>query len=140
MARTEKTTKRMSTKAAKVLAGPGSSSTAKSLAGSALTQAHRSKQTSGKLASKAGKALASKSSGKTVRRLAGSVLTQREDKRTSKSTKSSAGSALTQHVSTRRTDAGKSERRVLTPISSGSLDRTRVAKVVAHVLSAKKKA
>lgn len=78
MARNEKSSSRVSHTASSVLSNPGSSKTAKSLAGSVLSQAKSGKETSAPVASKAARAL--------------------DDGRTSKSTKSLAGSALTQKL------------------------------------------
>lgn len=144
MAKSEKTSSRLAKKASRTLSNPDSSARAKSLAGSALSQASSKKRTSAKVAKRAGKTLADGKSSKAARSLAGSVLTQAPSKRgkpSSARTTTSAGraasSALTQHVSTRRTAAGKSVRVVLKPIKTGSLTRDRVDKVVVRVLTAR---
>lgn len=154
MAKIEKTSARVASKAAKALSSTATGARAKSLAGSALSQAKATKETSTKVASKAGKTLADGRANKSTKSLAGSALTQRPDKsrtgnvlmqskkETAKTTRkmgSAAASALTQHVSTRRTADGRMVRVVLTPISSGSLKRDRVEAVVARVLSHRKK-
>jgi len=66
MAKNEKTSDRIASKASKVLKNPSSGNTAKSIAGSALSQTSRDKTTSAKVASKAAKALKDGRSGKTT--------------------------------------------------------------------------
>src|SRR5687768_221039 len=125
MTKQEKTSTRVAHTAAKALTKPSTSSKAKSLAGSALSQARTRKTTSDKAAKRAGTVLRDGKSGATARSMAGSVLTQRPDtrkkapakaaKKTAKKTSSAAGSALIQHVATRRTVDGKLVRVVLAP-------------------------
>jgi hypothetical protein len=76
MARNEKTSGRVASKASGILRSPSSSKTAKSIARSALSQAGTGKATSPRVATKAAKAL--------------------DDGRTSRGTKSVSGSVLTQ--------------------------------------------
>jgi hypothetical protein len=109
MSKSEKTSSRLASKAGKVLGSDRASKTAKSLAGSALTQAPNRKP----------KSPSSKTASSTARH----------------ASKTLAGSTLTQQVSTRRDADGRSVRVVLSPISSGSLSRDRVSKVVARVLN-----
>jgi hypothetical protein len=81
MARNEKTSGRVASKASAVLRSSGSSKAAKSIAGSALSQAGTSKATSSKVATAAAKALDSTRTGKATKAIAGSVLTQKPGKR-----------------------------------------------------------
>lgn len=78
MKRNEKTSAKLSQSAAKVLASPSSSKTAKSLAASALSQSRSSKQTSDRIAVVASKVLSSDKTSKSTKSLAGSVLTQKQ--------------------------------------------------------------
>lgn len=77
MSKSEKTSRGVAHKAAKVLSNPTSSKTAKTLAGSALAQSGTKKQTSSRVASTAARILDNSKSSKTSKSLAGSVLTQR---------------------------------------------------------------
>lgn len=77
MAKNEKSSPRVARTASSVLRDSGSSKTAKSLAGSALSQAKPSNETSKPIASKAAKALDDGRSSRTTKTLAGSVLTQK---------------------------------------------------------------
>ncbi|UNP30735.1 hypothetical protein [Lysobacter gummosus] len=77
MAKNEKSSPRVARTASSVLRDSGASQTAKSLAGSALSQAKTSKETSGSVATKAAKALDDGRSSRTTKTLAGSVLTQK---------------------------------------------------------------
>lgn len=67
--------------AAKILANPSSSATARSLAASVVSQAHSSKETGKAMETKASKALQSDKSSKATKSLAGSVLSQSNKKR-----------------------------------------------------------
>ncbi len=78
MAKSEKTSSRVSHEASSVLRNPGSSSTAKSLAGSVLAQSRTNKETSTSVASKAAKALDDGRTNRVTKTLAGSALTQRK--------------------------------------------------------------
>jgi|GEM_PF-565334 len=149
MAKSEKTSSRVAAQSAKTLKNPRASDRAKSLAGSALSQAGTKKKTSPGVARKAGALLADSRARPATRSLAGSVLTQKPGKpKTSAappkrgasktSAKSLAGSALTQHVSTRRTSDGRTLRVVLKPISSGTLTPRRVEQAVSRVLTDRK--
>lgn len=77
MAKNEKTSGRVASKASDILRSPSASKTAKSIAGSALSQAGTSKSTSSKVATTAAKALDSGRSSKATKTIAGSVLTQK---------------------------------------------------------------
>ncbi|MBS0514278.1 MAG: hypothetical protein JSS16_02215 [Proteobacteria bacterium] len=77
MAKNEKTGPKVTKEAAKVLSDPHASKTAKSLAGSALAQAHTNKQSSATTAHIAAKAINDGRTSQTTRSLAGSVLTQK---------------------------------------------------------------
>lgn len=149
MAKSEKTSSQVAAQSARTLKNPRASDRAKSLAGSALSQAGTKKKTSSGVARKAGAVLADSRARPATRSLAGSVLTQKPGKpKTSAATpkrgapkssaKSLAGSVLTQHVSTRRTADGRTLRVVLKPISSGTLAPRRVEKAVSRVLTARK--
>lgn len=80
-----KNTKQSGTKvthqAAKTLANPNASATAKSLAASVVSQAHTGKETGKAMETKASKALQSGTSSKATKSLAGSVLSQSNKKR-----------------------------------------------------------
>lgn len=78
MAKNEKTSNRVSRAASGVLRNPGSSNTAKSLAGSVLAQSRTNKETSASVASKAAKALDDGRTSRVTKTLAGSALTQRK--------------------------------------------------------------
>ncbi len=78
MAKSEKTSNRVSHTASSVLRNSGSSSTAKSLAGSVLAQTRTNKETSTAVASKAAKALDDGRTSPTTKSLAGSALTQKK--------------------------------------------------------------
>ncbi len=78
MSKTEKSSPRISSTASQVLRDAAASSTAKSLAGSALSQSRSSKETSAAIATKAAKALDDGRSSRSTRSLAGSVLTQKK--------------------------------------------------------------
>ena len=80
MAKNEKTSGRVASKASDILRSPTASKTAKSIAGSALSQAGTNKSTSAKVASTAAKALDSGHTGKATKAVAGSVLTQKPKK------------------------------------------------------------
>ncbi len=77
MAKNEKTGSKVTQTASAVLRDPGASRTAKSVAGSALAQAHTSKQTTAVTARTAAKALNDGRTSTTTKALAGSVLTQK---------------------------------------------------------------
>lgn len=77
MAKTEKTSPKVATKASQVLRSPGASAAAKSVAGSALAQSGTSKTTSPKVAGIAARTLDSPKAGVAAKSLAGSVLTQK---------------------------------------------------------------
>jgi len=80
--KTEVTGKKAATAASKVLRNPDSSKTAKSAAGSALSQTKSpSKVTSMNAATAASKTLSNKSTSKTSKTAAGSALTQRPGKK-----------------------------------------------------------
>ncbi|QLQ28681.1 hypothetical protein H4W19_07475 [Pseudoxanthomonas mexicana] len=81
MAKNEKTSTHIASKASAVLRSPNSSKAAKSIAGSALAQTGTGKTTSLKIATKAAKALDSNQTGKANKAIAGSVLTQKPGKR-----------------------------------------------------------
>ena len=81
MAKSEVTSKRAASSASKVLLNTGSSKSAKSAAGSALSQRSASKITSTRAATAASKALSSAGSSKAARTAAGSALTQMIGKR-----------------------------------------------------------
>ncbi|WP_210133093.1 hypothetical protein [Stenotrophomonas rhizophila] len=76
MSKVEKTSKKVASHAAKVLADKGSSKTAKQLAGSALSQRDPKKTTSPTVAKKAAKVIDRPSTKKATKSIAGSVLTQ----------------------------------------------------------------
>ena len=78
MAKSEKSSPRIARTASQVLRNSGASPTAKSLAGSALSQSRSSKETSTSVATKASKALDDGRSSRWTRSLAGSVLTQKK--------------------------------------------------------------
>lgn len=78
MIKSEKSSPGIARKASQVLRDAGASSTAKSLAGSALSQSRSSKETSAPIATKAAKALDDGRSSRSTRSLAGSVLTQKK--------------------------------------------------------------
>ena len=78
MAKSEKSSPRIARTASQVLRDSNSSPTAKSLAGSALSQTRSSKETSASIATKASKALDDGRSSRSTRSLAGSVLTQKK--------------------------------------------------------------
>lgn len=80
MATSEKTSKNIASKASDVLRSSNASKTAKSLAGSALSQSGSSKSTSAAVAKTASKALDSGSTSRSTKSLAGSVLTQKTKK------------------------------------------------------------
>lgn len=73
---TKKTSTSVASTAAKTLRNPKASKTAKSLAGSALSQVNPKHQTGAKMESKAAKATFGKGYSKNTRKLAGSVLSQ----------------------------------------------------------------
>ena len=77
MTKNEKTSSRVSHSASNVLRNPGSSNTAKSLAGSVLAQSKTNKETSSAVATKAAKALDDGRMNRTTKSLAGSALTQK---------------------------------------------------------------
>jgi hypothetical protein len=77
VARTEKTSTKVASTASDILRSPTASKTAKSIAGSALSQTRTAKTTSSQVASKASKALDTTSASKAVKAVAGSVLTQK---------------------------------------------------------------
>jgi hypothetical protein len=78
MTKNEKSSPRIARTASRVLRDTGASKTAKSLAGSALSQTRTPKETSAPVATKAAKALDDGRSSRTTRSLAGSVLTQKK--------------------------------------------------------------
>jgi len=78
MTKNEKSSPRTTHTASQVLRDSGASKTAKSLAGSVLSQASASKATSAPIATKAAKALDDGRSSKSTRSLAGSALTQKK--------------------------------------------------------------
>ena len=80
MAKKESTGSKVSKTASTVLRDPSASKTARSLAGSALSQAHTNKQSSKSTAHTASKALNDGRSSKSTKSLAGSVLTQKTKK------------------------------------------------------------
>ncbi len=80
MAKKESSGPRVTKTASAVLRDPGASKTAKSLAGSALSQAHTNKQSSATTAHTASKALNNGRSSRSTKSLAGSVLTQKTKK------------------------------------------------------------
>ena len=84
MAKNEKTSGKVATKASGVLRSSSASMAAKSVAGSALAQAGTNKSTSAPVASKAARILYSDTSSKTNRTVAASVLTQKPNKGKSK--------------------------------------------------------
>jgi hypothetical protein len=73
---TKQTSKRVATLAAEVLHDPKSSATAKTLAGSAVAQAHTTKQTSALVEHLAGQVLKSDKYSKDTKTLAASVVAQ----------------------------------------------------------------
>lgn len=77
MAKNESSGSKVTRTASSVLRDPGASKTAKSLAGSALAQAHTNKQSSLATAHTASKALTDGRSSSSTKTLAGSVLTQK---------------------------------------------------------------
>lgn len=77
MAKGEKTSPQVAAKASAVLRSGGASGVAKTLAGSALSQASSAKTTSSKVAGVASKTLDSPRASATSKTLAGSVLTQK---------------------------------------------------------------
>lgn len=80
MARNEKTSRPVATKASNTLRDPSASKSAKSLAGSALSQAGTNKSTSPRVATTAARALDDGRTNRTTKTLAGSVLTQKPKK------------------------------------------------------------
>lgn len=80
MARNEKTSRPVATKASNTLRDSSASKAAKSLAGSALSQAGTNKSTSPKVATTAARALDDGRTSRTTKTLAGSVLTQKPRK------------------------------------------------------------
>ncbi|TAM38409.1 MAG: hypothetical protein EPN58_17020 [Rhodanobacter sp.] len=80
MAKNEKTGPTVTKAASTVLRDPGASRVAKSLAGSALAQAHTGKQSSPSTAKTAAKVLNDGRTSATTKSLAGSVLTQKTRK------------------------------------------------------------
>ncbi|MGH8049121.1 MAG: hypothetical protein ACREPB_00515 [Arenimonas sp.] len=80
MAKNEKTGPKVTKTAAAVLRDPGASKTAKSMAGSALAQAHTGKQTSPAAEKVAAKVLNDGRTTAATKSLAGSVLTQKTKK------------------------------------------------------------
>lgn len=81
MARNENTSNRVASKASDILRSATASKAAKSIAGSALSQAGTNKATSAKVASTAAKALDSEHTRKITKTVAGSVLTQKSRKK-----------------------------------------------------------
>jgi hypothetical protein len=77
MAKSEVTSRRAASVASKVLRDGGSSKSAKSAAGSALSQRSTTNTTSSRAATAASKALNSSGSSKSARTAAGSALTQK---------------------------------------------------------------
>ena len=77
MSKNEQTGSRVTKAASSVLRNPNASTAAKSLAGSALAQAHTKKQTSAAVAKTASAALNDGRTSKATKSLAGSVLTQK---------------------------------------------------------------
>lgn len=77
MAKNESSGPKVTKTASQVLRDPGASKAAKSLAGSALSQANTSKQTSTTAARTASKALNDGRTSQATKSLAGSVLTQK---------------------------------------------------------------
>lgn len=96
--RSGKTSPTMAEKASAILKDGGSSSTTKSLAGSALSQSRTSKTTSAQEARIAAKVLANPNSAKSAKSLAGTVLSQKKMPFPVK-TYRVAGSSLTQRAS-----------------------------------------
>lgn len=80
MAKKESSGPKVTKTASAVLRDSGASKTAKSLAGSALAQAHTNKQSSTATAHTAAKALNDGRTSKATKSLAGSVLTQKTKK------------------------------------------------------------
>ncbi|HMM67307.1 MAG TPA: hypothetical protein PKC03_10225 [Dokdonella sp.] len=80
MAKRESSGPKVTKTASAVLRDSSASKTAKSLAGSALSQAHTNKQSSATTAHTASKALNDGRSSKSTKSLAGSVLTQKTKK------------------------------------------------------------
>lgn len=80
MSKKESSGPRVTKTASAVLRDPGASKTAKSLAGSTLSQAHTNKQSSATTAHTAAKALNDGRTSKATKSLAGSVLTQKTKK------------------------------------------------------------
>ena len=80
MAKNESSGSKVTRTASSVLRDSGASKTAKSLAGSALAQAHTTKQSSAVTAHTAAKALNDGRSSSSTKTLAGSVLTQKTKK------------------------------------------------------------
>ena len=77
MARSEKTSGSVASKASQILRSSSASQRDKSIAGSALSQTGTKKVTSPEVATKAAKALDRPTSTKAVKSVAGSVLTQK---------------------------------------------------------------
>jgi hypothetical protein len=77
MARNEKTGKSVARAASRILRDPSASARAKSIAGSAMSQASPGKTTSAAVATKAAKALDDGRSAKSTKQVSGSVLTQK---------------------------------------------------------------
>ena len=80
MAKNESSGSKVTKTASSVLRDPGASQTAKSLAGSTLSQAHTTKQSSATTAHTAAKALNDGRTSASTKSLAGSVLTQKNKK------------------------------------------------------------
>lgn len=77
MPKNERTSPSVASKASHVLRTPGTSSAAKSVAASALSQAGTNKTTSAKMAATAARTLDSTKASSTAKTIAGSVLTQK---------------------------------------------------------------
>ena len=76
MTKKEKTSEKLASHSSKVMRDPYATKTAKSLAGSALSQTRTDKKTSSKVATKASEVMNDKRSSQSSKSLAGSVLSQ----------------------------------------------------------------
>lgn len=133
----EKTGPRAASAASKVLRSPSAPKSAKSAAGSALSQAKSAKVTSPAAAKAAAKTLRNPTSSKSAKAASASALTQKPPAagrlKDSHVKRSLAGSVLSQQVSTRKTANGKLVRVVLTQIDTGRLSRSNVVRMLEKV-------
>lgn len=133
----EKTGSRAASAASKVLRSSSAPKSAKSAAGSTLSQAKSAKVTSSAAATAAAKTLRNPASTKSAKAASGSALTQKPPAagryKDFYAKKSLAGSVLSQQVSTRKTANGKLVRVVLTQVDTGRLSRSNVVRLLEKV-------